>query len=193
MTKFRIHPTAALLLLLPCFKLLSWWETALLWSCAALHELGHVVAYRICGCGMESVTVLPFGICAIPKDALKISPREEVFCAAAGPAVNLLLCALMLALPANEATAYLLYCNAALLLGNLLPVLPLDGGRMIYYTLARSHDAPLCETVCLRCAVIALSLLLYPACAELIAEKNPSFLLIWIYLAIFTALRRGSI
>ena len=73
-----------------------------------------------------------------------------------------LLCALMLALPANEATAYLLYCNAALLFGNLLPVLPLDGGRMIYDTLARSHDAPLCETVCLRCAVIALSLLLYP-------------------------------
>lgn len=193
MTKIKIHPSSVLLLLLPCFGVLSWLETALLWGCAALHELGHVIAYRICGCGMESITVLPFGICAIPKDAMKVPPREEVFCAAAGPAVNLLLSALMLALPASETTAYLLYCNATLLIGNLFPVLPLDGGRMVYYALARSRDAITCETVCLRCAVIVLSLLLYPACAELITGKNPSFLLIWVYLAIFTALRRGSI
>ncbi len=196
MTRIRIHPTVFLAALFPCLGILTWAQTGLLWGCAILHEVGHVAAYRICGTKMESITLLPFGICAVPKNPLQITPANEVFCAGAGPAVNLLITALLLALPfpaKSETVRYLLYCNGALLLINLLPVLPLDGGRILYYALGRNYDAEVCEKVCYRCALIVLALLLFPVCMTLFTEKNPSLAMIWGYLAAYTVLRRGSI
>lgn len=196
MTRIRIHPTVILLIAFPLLNLLTWQQTGILWLCAALHEVGHIAAYRLCGTTMERIEILPFGICAIPKDPLRISPGNEVFCAAAGPMINLLITVLMLALPfaaENETVRYLLYCNGALFVINSLPILPLDGGRILYYALAGTLDAERCETVCRRCATILLSLMLFPVCATLFADKNPSLAMIWGYLAAYTVLRRGSI
>lgn len=196
MTRVRINPAVFLLILFPFFGLLTWGQTGILWLCAALHEAGHIIAYRICGTTMDTIHILPFGLCAIPKNQLKISPSNEVFCAAAGPAINLLLTVITLALPVSpesETVRYILYCNGALFLINILPILPLDGGRILYYTLAGRFDAEVCETVCRRCAIIVLTLLLFPVCVTVFADKNPSLAMIWGYLAGYTALRRGSI
>ncbi len=196
MTRFRIHPTVCLAALFPCLGILTWGQTGLLWISAILHELAHIAAYRICGTKMERVELLPFGICAVPKDPLKITPANEVFCAAAGPTVNLVIALIFLAFPfpaESETVRYLLYCNGALFFINVLPILPLDGGRILYYALAGKWNAEICEKVCYRCALILLILLLYPVCATLFAEKNPSLAMIWGYLAGYTVLRRGSI
>ena len=150
MKQFKIHPTVFLAILFPCLGILTWGQTGLLWLSALLHELAHIVAYRICGTKMERVELLPFGICAIPKDPLKITPINEVFCSAAGPTVNLLITLVLLAFPfsvESEAVRYLLYCNGALFLINVLPILPLDGGRILYYALAIKRDAEICEKV----------------------------------------------
>ena len=145
---------------------------------------------------MEQITLLPFGICAEPRNPISISQKNEIFCAAAGPILNLFLTVLLLALPIPseiEAVRYLLYCNGALFLINILPVLPLDGGRILYYALGQKHDIEICETVCRRVGWITLILLLYPVCASLFADKNPSLAMIWGYLAVYSLLRRGSI
>jgi len=192
----RIHPSAPLPLLLPLFGLLSPVQLAILWGSAILHELGHVICYRLCGSGIESVTLIPIGLAAVPKTPLHISPRDEIFCALSGPAVNLILALLFLALPLPADSVpirYLLYCNLALAITNLLPVLPLDGGRVLYYTMALRFPPPLCETVCRRCAVFLLIALSYSAGEALILDGNPSFALIWGYLLLHTALYRGAI
>lgn len=194
--KIRIHPTAALIPLFPLLGILTWGQTGLLWLCAVLHEIAHVAAYRLCGIRMESVTLLPFGLCAVPDDPLRITPGQEILCAAAGPFVNLLTVLILLALPLpaeSETVRYLLYCNAALCLINLLPVLPLDGGRILYYSLAARWDASVCEAVCRRSGAILICLLAAPAVIALITDKNPSFVMILGYLALYTAVRRGSI
>lgn len=196
MTRVRIHPTVFLAALFPCLGILTWGQTGLLWLSAALHEGGHIFAYRICGTRMESIQLLPFGICAVPKDTLKITPTNEVFCAAAGPTVNLLISVLLLAFPfpaENETVRYLLYCNVALFLINILPILPLDGGRFLYYAFAGKYGAEVCERICYRCALIVLILLSFPVCVTLFLEKNPSLAMIWGYLAAYTVVRRGSI
>lgn len=196
MTRFKIHPTVFLAALFPIFGILTWEQTGLLWLSAALHETAHVGAYGLCGTKMEQIQILPFGICAVPKDEYKISPENEVFCAAMGPTVNLLIASLLLALPfsaENETVRYLLYCNAALFFINSLPILPLDGGRVLYFSLARKYDGARCERICYRCALLLLILLLFPVCATLFVDKNPSLALIWGYLTAYTALRRGSV
>ncbi len=194
--KFKFHPTAVLVALFPLLGLLTWGQTALLWGCAALHECGHILAYCLWGKGMESVTLLPFGLAALPKNPLSIPPKTEVLCSAAGPFLNLMGAVLLLALPLspeNETVRYLLYCNITLFVLNILPILPLDGGRMLYFSLAGRFDGAVCETVCRRVALVLLILLLFPVCLTLFAHKNPSLAMVWGYLAGYTFFRRGGL
>lgn len=196
MIRIRIHPTTLLLILLPLTGIFSRWELMILWISATLHETGHIVTSAACGAAFERITVFPFGISAIPKNDLVLSPKKEVLCAAMGPTVNLLAVGILGALPIPaswQMARYAFYCNAVLLCTNLLPILPLDGGRMLYYAFAHRWDAERCETLCRRTAVICLILLLLPSIFVFFTDKNPSWLIIWGYLAGYTVLRRGAI
>ena len=196
MKRIKIHPTCVLVFFLPVFGIITLHQTLILWWLAILHESAHIFSYRLCGCGIKSVTVLPFGLCSIPKNTLSVSPKNEIFCAAAGPIVNLFLALVILALPLppeSEIARYALYCNLALFTLNLLPILPLDGGRILYYVTSLKYCIPTCETICRRVATILLILMLYPVCATLFVDYNPSLALIWGYLTTYTFFQRGSI
>lgn len=196
MIKIRIHPAAALMLLFPLTGLMTWKMTALYWLCGIAHETGHILAGILRHVKFREIHLIPFGLLAIPEDPWKISPKSERIVAAAGPAVNLMLTAITLALPfspQNESAVAFLYCNAALAAVNLLPILPLDGGRILYYALAEKHDAAFCEMILRRCATLLLALLLYPVFADLIRNGNPSLLLLWLYLTAYHLIRRGAI
>ena len=114
--------------------------------CVILHELGHCLAARHFGISTRDITLSPLGGLA----ALEANPRnwkEELWIALAGPAVNLVICLLILPyLILNpmaftqllEATnsldafmARLFFGNVMLLAFNLLPAFPMDGGRVL--------------------------------------------------------------
>jgi Zn-dependent protease len=132
---------------------------AALFSCVVLHELGHALMARFFGIGTESITLYPIGGVA-RLERMSEKPFEEICIALAGPAVTLVIAALLapvalLALlsgimdgaaafdPAMSwaATAgrfgfYLWYSNIWLLLFNLIPCFPMDGGRVLRAALA---------------------------------------------------------
>jgi len=98
-----------------------------------LHELGHIAAARLFGIGTTGVTLFPFGgVAQLTREAR--TPTEEVVVAVAGPAVNLVLAGLA-ALPVAlfgwvEPFGTLLAVNVALMVFNLIPAYPMDGGRV---------------------------------------------------------------
>lgn len=129
-----------------------------LFACVTLHELGHAVMAQRFGIKVEDITLLPFGGLArlrtIPRE-----PKKELAIALAGPAVNVAIF-LVLALVggvvyrnetnltpdflmdeldrgnANSLLIYLMLANVLLVLFNLLPAFPLDGGRVLRALLA---------------------------------------------------------
>lgn len=193
--EIRIHPSAVFALFFPLFGLLTPAQTAVLWICAILHECGHIAAWIRCGAGLKTIELLPFGISAQPMRPICLTPTAEILCALCGPAVNALIAAALLAspLPESDGIRYLLHCNLSLFAINLLPILPLDGGRIVYFSLAKHCDAEICEKICARCAKIVLILLTYPALAQFFVRKNPSPITILIYLFLQTVFRRGAI
>ena len=90
---------------------------------AILHELGHCAACSLAG---APVTSARFGGSGAVLRTAPMSYRAECLCALAGPAVNLLLCTLLLRIwPAVALVSFLLAVF------NLLPLPPLDGGRAL--------------------------------------------------------------
>ncbi len=117
---------------------------SLIFASIALHELGHSLVARAFGCRVREILLLPFGGVA-QLESMPRRPLYEFLVAVAGPAVSLLLAAGCLgvtwAWPVTPgAPVWLQYCavllkftgyaNLVLLLFNLLPAFPMDGGRV---------------------------------------------------------------
>lgn len=111
---------ALLLLTLP----LPWLAAAV--AAAGIHEAGHLLAIRLLGADARKIQVGPTG--AKIHTAFS-EPWRELLCAAAGPAASLLL---LLAIRWFPRTAV---CGLVQSTYNLLPIYPLDGGRMLFCVL----------------------------------------------------------
>ncbi len=124
-------------------------------ACVLMHELGHAIAGKQLGYLTRKITLLPIGGIA-NMEGIPDNPVHELKVTIAGPAVNFVL-ALFLSpvflLQKNPSVdflhlksgydfaASLFFVNISLLLFNLLPAFPMDGGRILRATLAlRSGD-----------------------------------------------------
>lgn len=119
------------------------------------HELAHLLAARLTRVDISEIRLTPFGGSARIENPYRLSAAQLIATAAAGPAANLLLAILLAALAqwgalAPGRAAQLIRPNLLLMLFNLLPALPLDGGRILYALLR----APLGERRALTCALL---------------------------------------
>ncbi|WP_028561851.1 M50 family metallopeptidase [Paenibacillus pinihumi] len=111
-------------------------ELLTLFALVFVHELGHVLAARGFGWRIREVKLLPFGGVAETEEAGSMPAREEIIVALAGPLQNLWMGLTAWALGelgviSPEWASHLVQANLMIGLFNLLPVLPLDGGKIV--------------------------------------------------------------
>ena len=125
-----------------------------LFVCVLLHEYGHSLVAQRLGIEIADITLLPIGGLARLK-SLPEKPWDEVKIAIAGPLVNVVLAPLFfgvalllgggLTMPPNilegvqsaaQVFVYLGFINVALVVFNLIPAFPMDGGRVLRGLLA---------------------------------------------------------
>lgn len=128
----RIHITLIIVLIcmIPFMGVFGLLYSAALFASIALHELGHSwVAIRK-GCKVREILLLPIGGVA-KMDNIPSRPADEFLVAAAGPLTSLLLAVLFNWL-GQSVFLFLSLRNVNLMLCffNLLPVFPMDGGRI---------------------------------------------------------------
>lgn len=125
--------------------------------CILLHELGHALTARRLGYPLRRITLYPIGGIAALEENPK--PRHELWIAIAGPAVNVVIVAVLsLAfrltgsglferlytiqhqpgsfLSGGDTLALLAFANLSLVCFNLVPAFPMDGGRILRALLA---------------------------------------------------------
>lgn len=101
----------------------------------ALHEGAHGLAALLLGQPPQEIELTPMGALLRLEDEERLPPLRRSLMLAAGPAMTLLICLLSLRLTASgwltAATGRTWFLsNLAILVVNLLPALPLDGGRL---------------------------------------------------------------
>ncbi|PZD94126.1 Zn-dependent protease [Paenibacillus sambharensis] len=133
--RWGIHP---LFVLVMAASLITGYfvELLVLFSIVLIHEAGHVLAAQSFGWRIREVRLLPFGGVAETEEAGTVPALEEAVVAAAGPLQNLWMGAAAWALGAWGGfdagwSEYIWKANLMIGLFNLLPVLPLDGGKLL--------------------------------------------------------------
>ena len=147
--------TPALFLLLTDMPILL----AALLPAALLHELAHYAVLRLCGVRAARFTLTGLGASLYVPELHRLSYGAELLSAAAGPLMNLLLWVL-LSLTGREALT--LFAGAQMVLGvlNLLPVRPMDGGRILWLATAYLTEPYTADRVAAAVGLAASSALL---------------------------------
>lgn len=111
-----------------------------------IHELMHLAAARLLRIRIVELELMPVGGAARLENFWQLRPGQMMLVALAGPASNLLMMVISAAmcwwglLPPLW-TALLVEQNAVILLFNLIPALPMDGGRILCGWLSRRMSA----------------------------------------------------
>ena len=165
-----------------------------LFACVVAHEFGHALMARRYGIRTPDITLLPIGGLA-RLERMPEKPLQEIAVALAGPAVNVVIAAVLIVIlgagvdadalralenPTVSFLARLATVNIFLVVFNLIPAFPMDGGRVLRAVLAMRYSRVHATQIAAR---IGQGLAFFFGFLGLMGNPMLIFIAIFVYLA----------
>ena len=135
----------------PCIVLLiiySWYinklqELLIIFTVITIHELAHVICARYYGYNTNDIIISPMGLMANININSNTDYKKEIVINIVGPCVNLIMACIgyfinSFFLGQSKNMSFFILVNISLFVLNILPILPLDGGKIFKSLLLRS-------------------------------------------------------
>lgn len=171
----QIFAIIIILLLTKQIEMYSW-----LMIFAFIHEIAHMCAGMALKLKPEMLEIEPFGI-GIVFESFENTEKNKIIISLAGPLINLLIAITFMFIKINPQE---LIINANLLLAifNLIPIYPLDGGRILKAIIKIKDKKGITEDVLNKISNILMILLTAGSSILILIYKNIGLLLIIAYL-----------
>ena len=173
---------------------------ALLMCLALVHEMGHVIAGIILGFRPEAISIIPTGFSVKFKNDCKnynskikngnVFAIKKAIIAFAGPIVNLIIMAIVVLYYKvtenseiiNIPIELILYSNLLIFIFNMLPIYPLDGGRILKEIIHINYGLYTSYIITNKISNIVVIILTVFASFAILEYKNVAILIIIAYL-----------
>lgn len=169
-----IIPLIMLVLLYDCFR-----QYLMTFIFISSHELGHILVALLLGAKFNSLRILPIGLNAI-IDNQRCDKNSRILIYLAGPFVNIIMAAVCFVLKGFHLSTLI---NISLALFNLLPIQPMDGGKIaleiLSVRLGLFKANKQLETVSI---IVSIIIILFGLLVFIKNKYNISFVLIGIYI-----------
>lgn len=152
---------------------------------AFIHELGHMFAGIILKLKPKSLSFMPFGISITFEtyEYEKLIEIKKILIAIAGPLTNLIVCIITAFLHIEDKTKELIiYSNILIGLFNLIPLYPLDGGRILKGIIRLKYKKIQSDRIVNKISNILIIVLTAIASIMILYLKNIAILFVIIYL-----------
>lgn len=151
----------------------------ILMTFAFVHELGHLITGVILGLKVKSINIMPFGVSINFEDYSNKYIVKKIIIASAGPLVNLIFVILGIL---NEWNENIIYSNMLIGMFNLIPLYPLDGGRILKYIIQLTSNSREAEIITYRLSNILIIILTVISSIGILLIQNIGVLVILGYL-----------
>lgn len=108
----------------------------IIFSSVTIHELAHIAVAKLYGAKLSKIIIYPIGEMAIIENLFLVKPLKRIAIICAGPAINIALGLLFIALGNNDIFKFISMTNFSIAIFNSLPIYPLDGGRLVHLILS---------------------------------------------------------
>lgn len=141
-----------------------------------LHEFGHLIMAKFLNVHIKNIKFKIFGISAEIEEESRISNIKKILVIGIGPIINLFICVIFVRFK------ILFYTNLLLFLFNILPIIPLDGGKVLFYLINLKFDYLKSSKIILLISKLVLIILSIFYCFAIFIVRNIIIFMVIVYL-----------
>ncbi len=152
---------------------------------AFIHELGHMMAGIVLKLKPKELNFMPFGISLTFETYgyRKLIEIKKIIIAIAGPLTNSIICIITAFLHIDtEVKELIIYSNILIALFNLIPLYPLDGGRILKGIIRLKYEEMKSDEIVNKISNILIIILTAISSIVILYFKNIAILFVIIYL-----------
>lgn len=176
----RIRVNLQIFIFLIIFYLTKQMEVySILMLFAIVHELGHLVCGILLGLRVNTMQIMPFGVSVYFEDYSHTYLYKKIIIAIAGPLTNFIIVLIGGYLEWNE---LVIYSNVLIGAFNLIPIYPLDGGRILKYVIEIKQTKQYAENIIHMVSNVLIIFLTAISSIGIMLLHNIAIVIILIYL-----------